>query len=92
MSDISKEEVLEKGIPLDEVKVTEVELLPGQGALIVYQDGVTMVLPEEDNESKHVPQHVLFLMGVYFRSADPAFIELMVRSALDAIANTKLDD
>jgi len=79
------------GVPLEVVKTTQVDILPGQGALVVYEDGVTMVLPE-NNEEAYVPQHIMFLIGVYFRSADPAFVELMIRSGIDSIGSAKQDD
>lgn len=81
------------GVSLDLVEATQVDLTPGQGALVVYEDGVTMVLPEPKEGDKGVPQHIMFLIGVYFRSADPAFIELMIRTAIDNLKDApEFDD
>jgi len=87
------ENIVKDGIPLEPVEVTTVEILPGQAAVVIYQDGVTLVAPKEKDEDAFVPQHVLFAIGVYIKSADPVFVETMVRFAINELENAKkLDD
>ena len=81
------------GIPLETVETTQVDILPGQAALIMYEDGVTLVIPESDDEEAFVPQHVMFLIGVYFRSESPEFVEKTIRIAIDRLKQAqKMDD
>ena len=81
---------IEDGILLKEVEVTTIELLPEQAALVMYEDGVTLALPNpSDDEGAEVPQHTLFLIGIYFMSEDEAFVERAIRVALDRLEKAK---
>ena len=87
------EDALKDGIPLETVETTQVDILPGQAALVIYEDGVTLVLPEAEDKEAHVPQHVMFLIGLYFMSEDAAFVEKAIRLAIDRLQEAKkMDD
>ena len=75
----------QEGIELNKVEITEIELKPEQAALISYFEGVDLILPPGRDENAPIPQHVMFLIGVYYASEEELFIEQMVRHAIDRL-------
>jgi len=80
---VDKKVDLADGVELNEVKVSTFDLVAGQAALIVHEDGVTMVTPNKDGGEAVVTRAVLFVVGLYFASADPAFVEKIIRVGID---------
>jgi len=74
---------LDDGVSLETVEVTTIELTEGQAALLTYPGGVTLAIPEASDEESFIPQHIMFLIGVYFMSLDDAFVEKMIRTGIN---------
>lgn len=76
---------LKDGIPIDKVEETTFTLSPGQAALALTMDEAVLFIPESNDSVAEVPQHVLVLIGVYFMTEDPAFVEKAIRVAIDRL-------
>lgn len=76
---------LNDGVVLEPAEVTTIELTSEQAALITYSKGITLTIPEANDEESFIPQHVMFLIGVYIMSQDDAFTEKMIRVGIDRL-------
>ena len=79
------DKIIEDGVGIEKIQTTTVEIAPGQAALIVDTEGITMATPNDEDGKALVTRAVLFVIGVYLEASKEEFVEKMVRAGINGL-------